>query len=95
MIDFTQVKAGDMIQLRRTSKLPSLAETTLEEWSGEVVEVPADTPLLVVSIEKGSTTRVDWWKTYLLFGNKLVFYSDHANGIEEMFERSIRSENST
>ena len=77
---------GKLVRNIRTVDLPQVKGLSLQEWTGEIITVPLNSPLMFLSVKKGTSECSPYWKTYLLLGEQIVFCGSHEDEFEHIFK---------
>jgi len=79
---------GRLVRTTRPITVPSVTDLSLQNWHGDEIRIPADAPLMFLGVTKSALNEKGhpYWKTYLLFGEKIVYYSGHQSAFHVVFE---------
>ena len=70
---------GKLVCTQRKISVAGLHSMRLADWTGNVVSIPSNTPLLVLKFDKGVSKREPYWKLFLLFGETIVYMGFNAS----------------
>jgi len=79
---------GQLVRAIRPITVPTVTDLSLQNWHGDEVRIPADAPLMFLGVAKSTLNEKGgpYWKTYLLFGEKIVYYSGRQSAFHAVFK---------
>lgn len=79
-------EVGRLVRLKRKATWPRLNEIGIQNWDGVSQYLPEGSILFIVRVERGTSRRQPYWKVHFLFGEQYIYYSDHVEHWDPLFE---------